>query len=118
MNLYEQYNADRIVAETNNGGDMVISTIKTADPNAATKKLHASRGKAARAEPVAALYEQDRVKHVAGLQELEDQLVQWEPQGGQKSPDRLDAMVWGLTELMLGKRPQRQIAAAPILIEC
>lgn len=101
VNLYHEYSADRIVAETNNGGDMVISTIETEDKTVATKKLHASRGKYARAEPVAALYEQNKVRHLPGLENLEDQLVEWEPLSGLESPDRLDAMVWGMTELML-----------------
>ncbi len=69
----------------------------------AYKGIHASRGKTARAEPVAALYEQGRVKHAGMFSELEDQLCSWEALSGDKSPDRLDALVWGITELMLGK---------------
>lgn len=96
---YRHYQADRIVAEVNNGGDMVELTIRTVDPNASYKAVHASRGKATRAEPIAALYEQGRVHHVGTLPELENQLCQWVP--GDKSPDRLDALVWAITELML-----------------
>lgn len=98
---YYKQHADRIIAEVNNGGDMVESTIKTVDPNVPVKKVHASRGKYVRAEPVSALYEQGRVHHVGFFPELEDQMCEWEP--GDKSPDRLDALVWALTELMLGE---------------
>lgn len=96
---YRHYQADRIVAEVNNGGDMVELTIRTVDQNASYKAVHASRGKQTRAEPIAALYEQGRVHHVGTLPELENQLCQWVP--GDKSPDRLDALVWAITELML-----------------
>jgi phage terminase large subunit-like protein len=96
---YSKYQADRIVAEVNNGGDMVEYTVRTVDANASYKAVHASRGKLIRAEPIAALYEQGRVHHVGSFPELEDQLCQWEP--GMKSPDRLDALVWALSELML-----------------
>jgi phage terminase large subunit-like protein len=101
INLAQQLNADRIVAEGNQGGDMVRHTIQTQWPAAPVKIVHASRGKYARAEPVAALYEQNRVRHHGNLDMLEDQLVSWEPLSGLESPDRLDAMVWGLTELMI-----------------
>ena len=101
LRLYRVHGADRIVAEGNNGGEMVRHTIQTEWPNAPVTIVHASRGKRARAEPVAALYEQGRVSHVPGLSELEDQLVGWEPLSGLESPDRLDAMVWALTDLML-----------------
>lgn len=101
--LFKDIEADRIVAEGNQGGEMVRHTIQTEWPNAPVTIVHASRGKAARAEPVAALYEQGRVKHVGHLMELEDQLVNWEPLSGMASPDRLDALVWALTDLMIGK---------------
>lgn len=97
---YHRHKADRLVAETNNGGDMVIYTIGTVDATVATKKLTASRGKQARAEPVAALYEQGNVYHVGSFPDLEDQLCGWVPGEGE-SPDRLDALVWAITELML-----------------
>ena len=99
VTAYHKHRADRIVAEVNNGGDMVIFVLETVDANVPTAKVHASRGKATRAEPVAALYEQGRVHHVGSFPHLEDQLCTWEP--GQTSPDRLDALVWALTELML-----------------
>lgn len=100
--LYIQWKADRIVAESNNGGEMVEYTLGTVDPSAPVKLLHASRGKAARAEPVAALYEQNKIKHVGHYPDLEDQLCTWSPLDGNRSPDRLDAATWGFTELMLG----------------
>lgn len=100
---YREFKADRIVAERNFGGAMVEAVIRSADPNAAYAEVTASRGKAVRAEPVAALYEQGRVSHVSGLTELEDQLCQMAGDGflGEGSPDRLDAAVWALTDLML-----------------
>lgn len=98
---YNQYAADRIVAEVNQGYDLVTNLLSTKDDRVATKKVYATRGgKFLRAEPVAALYEQGRVHHVGLLSELEDQMTQWIP--GKASPDRLDAMVWAITDLMLG----------------
>jgi phage terminase large subunit-like protein len=97
----EEFQADRIVAEVNNGGDLVERVIRTTDPTASYKKVHASRGKRVRAEPIAALYEQGKVSHVGGFAELEDQMVSFVPEGMDGSPDRVDALVWALTELML-----------------
>lgn len=107
LQAYKQYEADRIVAEVNNGGEMVQHTIRTqaSGTHFGFKALHASRGKQARAEPVAALYEQGKVTHSGGFDELEDQMVTWEPLGTDRSPDRVDALVWALTELMV--KPQR-----------
>lgn len=99
VTAYHKYNADRIVAEVNNGGDMVETVIRTIDRNVSFKAVRASKGKATRAEPVSALYEQGRVSHLGMFAELEDQLCTWLP--GEVSPDRLDALVWALTELML-----------------
>lgn len=96
---FNKYRADRIVGEVNNGGDMVEFVVKTVEPNIPFTQLHASRGKHTRAEPVAALYEQFKVHHVGMFAELEDQMCQWVP--GDDSPDRMDALVWALTELML-----------------
>lgn len=101
IELYHLYEADRIVAERNQGGEMVRHTFKTVDETIPIKLVHASRGKFARAEPVSSLYERGRVKHLKGLDALEDQMVQWEPLGSIGSPDRLDAMVWAITELAL-----------------
>lgn len=98
-----KYQADRVVAEVNQGGALVESLLRQVDPALPFRALHASRGKAARAEPVAALYEQGRVNHLAGLAELEEQMCQMTLQGyqGQGSPDRMDALVWALFELIL-----------------
>jgi len=98
---YHTHKADLIVGEVNNGGDMVEHTVRTVDKLVAFKKVHASRGKYIRAEPVSALYEQGKIHHVGFFPELEDQLCQWEP--GDTSPDRLDALVWAITELMLSE---------------
>lgn len=97
---FHNYAADRIVAETNFGGDMVLSTLRAVDRSLPTKKLHASRGKAIRAEPVSAAYEQGRVHHLEGFARLEDEYTSWVP-GDDWSPNRLDAAVWALTELGL-----------------
>ncbi|MEM1074951.1 MAG: terminase family protein [Pseudomonadota bacterium] len=103
ISAMEQYGADRLVAETNQGGQMVAEVLKQVDPMVPFKAVHASRGKSARAEPVAALYEQGRVKHARGLHALEDQMCRMTVHGydGQGSPDRVDALVWALHELMI-----------------
>lgn len=100
VDLYREFDADRIVAEGNQGGEMVRQTLKSVDHNVPVKIVHASRGKQARAEPVAALYEEGRMHHVGALMGLEDQMTAWVP-GESDSPDRVDALVWGVTELML-----------------
>lgn len=104
VGLYQKHAADRIVAETNNGGEMVGYTIRTVGKHVSFKALTASRGKRTRAEPVAALYEQGLIHHVRSFSDLEDQLCTWDANGTEKSPDRLDALVWALTELMLESR--------------
>lgn len=104
---YYEYEADRLVPEINQGGDMVSFVIRTIDPNVAIKPVRAAKSKTARAEPVAALYEQKRVHHVGTFSQLEDQLCTWVQ--GDKSPDRLDALVWALTELMLEKETEFHI---------
>jgi phage terminase large subunit-like protein len=102
--LYNTHQADRVVGEVNNGGDLVEANIRAVarDQSIAFKQVRASRGKQVRAEPIAALYEQHRVHHVGLLPILEDQLCQWEPGMSAWSPNRLDALVWALTELDLG----------------
>ena len=102
VNCYEKYKADRIVAETNNGGDLVIHLLQQVKPTVSTKKVTATRGKYLRAEPIAALYEQGRVHHVGYFSALEDQMCEYEPGVTQNSPDRMDALVWALTELSEG----------------
>ncbi|SPH17617.1 hypothetical protein DEA8626_01141 [Defluviimonas aquaemixtae] len=109
----ERHGADRLVAEVNQGGALVESVVRQVDPTVAYRAVHASRGKVARAEPVAALYEQGRVQHVRGLGPLEDQMCRMTARGfeGNGSPDRVDALVWALTELIVEpaakwRRPQ------------
>jgi len=103
-----RHGADRLVAEVNQGGDMVESVVRQVDPMAPFRAVRASRGKAARAEPVAALYEQGRVKHVRGLSTLEEQMCQMTVRGyeGPGSPDRVDALVWALQELIIDPAAQ------------
>tara|TARA_R100001463_G_scaffold675_4_gene3096 strand:+ start:16464 stop:17798 length:1335 start_codon:yes stop_codon:yes gene_type:complete len=101
--LYHTLKADKIIAESNQGGDMVKHTLATVDDNVPIRLVHASRGKRTRAEPVAALYEQGKVHHVGAFNQLEDQLCSWVP-GESASPDRLDALVWGATELLVGNQ--------------
>lgn len=118
VDAYREYQADRIVAEVNNGGDLVEMVIKAVDPRIPVRKVNAARGKRTRAEPVAMLYGEPsrpeswpraRIHHVqrANLALLEDQLCTWVPDTGQPSPDRLDGMVWGLTDLMLEKHRRK-----------
>ncbi|QZD88363.1 DNA-packaging protein [Qipengyuania psychrotolerans] len=112
-NAAAAWNADRVIAEANQGGDMVASVLRAADIALPLKLVHASRGKTARAEPVAALYETGRVVHTALFAKLEDQLcgimAGGKYEGPGKSPDRADALVWALTELMLGKGSRPRI---------
>lgn len=103
VNLYRKWEADKIVAEKNQGGEMVASVIKAVDRSIAPKLVHASRGKYIRAEPISSLYEQNRVCHVGRFDKLEDQMCTFSVDNlrgnGMGSPDRVDALVWGLTEL-------------------
>ncbi len=101
IRAYHEHSADRIVAEKNNGGELVRIAIHSVDPAVPVKLVTASQSKRTRAEPVAMLYEQGRVHHAGTFPDLEDQLVTWTPIDD--SPDRLDAMVWGLTELMVDR---------------
>ena len=103
IDLYHELEADRLIAEVIQGGDLVETVLRQVDPTIAIKKRHARRGKWLRAEPVAALYEQGRISHVGCLPELEDQMCDFGPGGlsSGESPDRLDALVWALSELML-----------------
>ncbi len=100
VDLYHELEADLIVAEKNFGGDMVLETIRTVDPSVPVKLVHASRGKAVRAEPVSSLAEDGREHHVGNLPEMESEMTSWAP-GDSWSPNRMDAKVWTLTELML-----------------
>lgn len=112
LDALERWEGDKIVAEVNQGGDLVETVLRQIDPMAPYKSVRATRGKAARAEPVAALYDQGRVYHARSLGPLEDQMVKMTAQGFQASgsPDRLDALVWAIHELMIaptgGERPR------------
>jgi phage terminase large subunit-like protein len=110
----ERWRADRVVAEVNQGGAMVEAVLRQVNPMLPIKQVHATQGKSTRAEPVAALYEQGRVSHGRGLDALESQMCLMTPSGyeGSGSPDRVDALVWALTELMLAAGP---VAKAPRL---
>ncbi len=113
LDAMARHGADRLVAEVNQGGELVESVIRQIDPLVAYRAVRASRGKVARAEPVAALYEQGRVRHLRGLAALEDQMCRLTARGyeGAGSPDRVDALVWAITELIIEparawRRPQ------------
>jgi phage terminase large subunit-like protein len=105
LTAWRTHGADRIVAEVNNGGEMVEATLRVVDPNVAFTAVRAARGKVARAEPVAALYEQGRVHHVGAFPLLEDQMCaftsDFDRSAAGYSPDRVDALVWGLSELLV-----------------
>lgn len=100
VSLYHRFQANQVVAEVNQGYDLVVHTIHTIDPKVPVKKVYSVRGKSLRAEPISALAEQGRIHHMGTFDSLEDQMVQWVP--GQPSPDRLDAYVHAMTKLMLG----------------
>lgn len=102
---YHDFKADCVVAERNFGGDMVEHTLRQVDYRVRVEMVTASRGKALRAEPVVALFEQQKVHHVGFFSELEEQLCGWDPLGSDPSPDRLDALVWAVTKLSLTNAP-------------
>jgi len=99
--LFDRFEADKVIGEANNGGDMVEQTIRTERRNIPYEKVHASRGKVARAEPIAALYEQGKIHHVGAMPALEDEMANFVPGQMKKSPNRVDALVWGASYLML-----------------
>lgn len=108
VSAYHEFEADRLVAETNYGGDMVKATIETVDANVPFRAVRATRGKQIRAEPVAALYEHGRVSHCDVFTDLEDQLCLWGPDNTE-SPDRLDALVWAFHDLSISPKAEQQI---------
>lgn len=110
IGAHDDFEGDRVVGEANNGGDLVEATLRQVDPSVPYRKVTASRGKRVRAEPVAALYEQGRVRHVGAMPELEEQMCMWTPDSGW-SPDRVDALVWAVTELTRPKQGRRQIVS-------
>lgn len=109
---FRRWDGDRVVGESNYGGDLVRSTVQTNDKSVPYKAVNATRGKVVRAEPISALYEQGKVSHVGVFPDLEDQMCNFTASGyvGEGSPDRADALVWALTELMLGKGPRPSLA--------
>lgn len=123
VQMYRKWQADKIVAEKNQGGEMVASVIRAVDRSIMPKLVHASRGKIIRAEPISALYEQNRVHHVGRFDQLEDQMCTFSVDNiranGMGSPDRVDALVWGLTELFdkLTGRRRSEKAEQQIIIK-
>ena len=113
VSAYHLHKADRIIAEVNNGGDLVENVMRQVDGSLSYRKVHATRGKVIRAEPIAALYEQSRVHHVGPFNDLEDQMCEFTTDFNKAtmgySPDRVDALVWALTELMLVPKPPKPI---------
>lgn len=118
---FDRHEGDCIVGEINNGGDMVAATVRAVRPTVPFKEVHASKGKWTRAEPIAALYEQGRISHVGTFASLEDEMVNFGPNGmvGDASPDRVDALVWALTELfpVLTKKiaPKKVVTRTPVI---
>jgi predicted phage terminase large subunit-like protein len=110
VRAYHDYRADRIIAEVNNGGDLVRTVLHTVDPRVSYGAVHASRGKRTRAEPVAALYEQGKVIHARAFPELEAEMCTYVPGETEKSPDRMDALVWALTSLILNRPTTRVVS--------
>jgi hypothetical protein len=111
VNAYYTHAADCVVAEVNQGGDLVEHTLRSFDPSIAYKSVHASRGKIARAEPVAALDTRGMVHHLGRFAQLEDQMCAFDPVENAKSPDRVDARIWAVTELLL----RRPAPAQPVI---
>ena len=107
VDMYDDMNADKVIGETNNGGDMVEATLRTIDPEISYLGVHASRGKAIRAEPVASLSAQGRLHFVESLPELENECCSWEPDESEWSPNHMDAFVWMVTYLMSKNKRKR-----------
>jgi phage terminase large subunit-like protein len=118
VDRYEKWDADYVVGEVNNGGEMVEHVIATVNPDVPFKGVHASRGKATRAQPIASLYgdyeddgtpnREGTIRHVGGHPELEDQMCTWVP-GDEDSPDNMDALVWGMTEIFLEEQEETEV---------
>lgn len=111
---YDEWKADAVVAETNQGGDLVVSNLRAADAHLPVRKVTATRGKTVRAEPIANLYKQGKISHIRRFTELEQQLVSYDPTSNGKSPDRMDALVWGLTELFLSSVAVTDVSMANV----
>lgn len=115
VDMFKDLDGDEIVAEGNQGGDMVAQTIKTVDANIPVRVVHARTSKQARAEPIVSLYEQGRFHHVGMFAALEDQMVTWEPESGDESPDRVDALVWAARRLFISGAPKPGLAAPKVM---
>lgn len=109
-NAWEKWNANYVIAEVNQGGDLVVDAIKAINPLITVIKVHASKGKLARAEPVAALYEMGKIAHMGDFPALEGELTEWVPWETKYSPGRLDALVWGFTHLLIKRKRNRRAA--------
>ena len=109
VNAYKRWNADTLVAEVNNGGELVRTVCMTVDPMVKFQAVHATRGKVTRAEPIAGMYEQGRIHHVGVFKQLEDQMLTYSPITSMRSPDRMDALVWAQTALFLDVKAQQRI---------
>jgi len=103
INLHRKWKADRVIAEVNNGGDLVTQNLRSIDGNVPVTTVHASRGKLTRAEPVSAMYEQRRIWHATRFVALEEQMTTYDGSRTMKSPDRMDAMVWAINDLLMRK---------------
>ena len=103
--IFKDFHADRVVAEVNQGGELVEQLIRQVAPNISYRAVYARKGKRLRAEPVAALYEQGRVHHAGIFEKLEDQMCSLTAAKSKSSPDRLDALVWALTDLIVDAPP-------------
>lgn len=114
ISSFDDFRADRIVAEVNNGGELVTTVIRTIRPTAPITAVHASKGKRTRAEPASHLYQLGKVVHLRPFPELESQMTTWEPGSGEASPDRMDALVWLLYELMLSGNSGRVVQGPDI----
>ncbi len=112
VNAYHEHQASCIVAEINQGGEMVEQIIHSIDPQIKVVKIHAKKGKIARAEPISALYEQNKVAHKEGLEDLETEYMEYVPLTTASSPDRMDASVYALSKLLLKKLPEPMIRVA------
>ena len=111
IDKYREYQADRVIGEVNNGGDLIEMNLRNVDRTVSFRAVRASRGKFTRAEPVAALYEQGKVHHAGTFQKLEDEMCSYNPATALKSPDRMDALVWAITELSRSGRAGRNVPA-------
>ena len=117
ITAYDERECDVVVVEVNQGGDMIAATLRTIRPTLPIKEIRASKGKRLRAEPVSSMYEQGRIHHVGVLASLETQMTSWTPDDP-KSPDRLDALVHALTELMEGNSAQAYLRAIAVVCSC